>query len=84
MVTTRKVVQLAEQYGTNVEAELGQSHEKSGFTQPEEARRFVEETNVNALAVAISSAHGFYEQPPELQLTKKLICVRCFPSPPGK
>lgn len=74
VATTRKVVRLAEQYGANVEAELGyvaklgQSHEKNGFTQPEEARRFVEETGVNALAVAIGSAHGFYEQPPELQM----------------
>ena len=74
VATTRKVVQLAKQYGANVEAELGyvaklgQSHTKNGFTQPEEARRFVEETGVDALAVAIGSAHGFYEQPPELQM----------------
>ena len=74
VATTRKVVQLAERYGANVEAELGyvaklgQSHEKNGFTQPDEARRFVEETGVNALAVAIGSAHGFYERPPELQM----------------
>ena len=74
VATTRRVVQLAERYGANVEAELGyvaklgQSHQKNGFTQPNEARRFVEETGVNALAVAIGSAHGFYEQPPELQM----------------
>ena len=74
VATTRRVVELAAQYGAHVEAELGyvaklgQSHEKNGFTQPEEARRFVEETGVNALAVAIGSAHGFYQQPPELQL----------------
>ena len=74
VAVTRRVVRLAERYGANVEAELGyvaklgQSHEKNGFTQPNEARRFVEETGVNALAVAIGSAHGFYEQPPELQL----------------
>ncbi len=74
VATTRKVVQLAERYGANVEAELGyvaklgQSHQNKGFTQPDEARRFVEETGVNALAVAIGSAHGFYEQPPELQM----------------
>ena len=71
---TRKVVQLAEQYGANVEAELGyvaklgQSHQKNGFTHPEEARQFVEETGVDALAVAIGSAHGFYQKAPELQM----------------
>ena len=74
VAVTRRVVELAKQYGANVEAELGyvaklgQSHEKNGFTQPDEARRFVEETGVDALAVAIGSAHGFYEQPPELQM----------------
>lgn len=71
---TKKVVRLAEKYGANVEAELGyvaklgQSVEKTGFTQPHEAKGFVEATGVNALAVAIGSAHGFYKKTPELQL----------------
>ena len=47
---TRSVVKLAEKYGANVEAELGyvaklgQTTERIGFTEPEEAKRFVEET----------------------------------------
>lgn len=71
---TRKVVELAVQYNANVEAELGyvaklgQSTEQVGFTDPEEARRFVEETGVHALAVAIGSAHGFYKQEPRLDI----------------
>lgn len=71
---TQRVVQLAEKYGVNVEAELGyvaklgQSVEKTGFTQPHEAKEFVEATGINALAVAIGSAHGFYKKTPELQL----------------
>jgi len=71
---TRKVVKLAESYGANVEAELGyvaklgQSSEHDRFTSPEEAREFVAETGVNALAVAIGSAHGFYKDDPELQM----------------
>lgn len=64
----------AEAYNVNVEAELGyvaklgQSHEKEGFTKPDEARQFVESTGVDALAVAIGSAHGFYKKEPNLDL----------------
>lgn len=71
---THDVVRLAEPYGANVEAELGyvaklgQSHEKGGFTQPEEAKKFVKETNVNALAISIGTVHGFYKTEPNLQL----------------
>lgn len=73
---TRRVVTLAERYGANVEAELGyiaklgQKEDKSGFTEPEDARRFVEETGVNALAVAIGSAHGFYKAEPQIDLDR--------------
>ena len=71
---TREVVKRAAAYGAHVEAELGyvaklgQSHEQQGFTQPEEARRFVEETGIDALAVAVGTAHGFYKEEPKLQL----------------
>jgi fructose-bisphosphate aldolase class II/tagatose 1,6-diphosphate aldolase GatY/KbaY len=39
-----------------------------GFTRPDEAVRFVEETGVDALAVAIGTAHGFYKSEPKLRL----------------
>ncbi|SMO50529.1 class II fructose-bisphosphate aldolase [Gracilimonas mengyeensis] len=71
---SQKVVSLAEPYGANVEAELGyvaklgQNYDKVQFTQPDEARAFVNETGVNALAVAIGSAHGFYKEEPKLDL----------------
>ncbi len=71
---TKEVVRRAESYKAHVEAELGyvaklgQSHEQQGFTQPQEARRFVEETGVDALAVAVGTAHGFYKEEPKLQL----------------
>lgn len=71
---TRRVVQLAAAYNAQVEAELGyvaklgQSTAKKGFTQPEEAHRFVEETGVHSLAIAIGSAHGFYKEEPQLDL----------------
>lgn len=73
---TKTVVKLAEKYGANVEAELGyipklgQNTDKVGFTEAKDAKRFVEHTGVNALAVAIGSAHGFYKDEPKLDLDR--------------
>lgn len=68
-----EVVRLAAPYGVPVEAELGavMGHEsgpmpsyeelfasKRGFTAPEEAARFVKETGVDWLSVAIGNIHG--------------------------
>ena len=50
-------------------AKLGQA-QGGGFTTPEEAARFVEATGVDALAVAIGSAHGFYKQAPRLDIER--------------
>lgn len=71
---TSQVVEMASHFGASVEAELGyvaklgQSQGASRYTQPDEAKQFVELTGVNALAVAIGSAHGFYKSVPELQI----------------
>jgi fructose-bisphosphate aldolase class II/tagatose 1,6-diphosphate aldolase GatY/KbaY len=73
---TGEVVRMAEKYQANVEAELGfvpklgQVEKKDGFTCPKEAASFVKETGVNALAVAIGSAHGFYKSEPKLDLQR--------------
>jgi tagatose 1,6-diphosphate aldolase GatY/KbaY len=70
---TREVVRRAESYKAHVEAELGyvaklgQSHTHEMYTQPEQAKTFVEETGVDALAIAIGTAHGFYKEVPRLQ-----------------
>lgn len=65
---TRKVVAIAHAAGVSVEGELGHVAQNADggdftqfFTRPEDARRFVEETEVDALAVAIGTAHGFYK-----------------------
>lgn len=73
---TREIVGLAHSYKAQVEAELGyvpklgQADRADGFTQPEEAARFVEETGIHALAVAIGSAHGFYKAVPSLDMER--------------
>ena len=64
---TRQVVDAAHARGAAAEAELGQvghaSHEQrpADLTDPEEAGRFVTETGVDALAVAIGTVHGMTE-----------------------
>lgn len=73
---TKLVVRMAHAVGVSVEAELGRIGGTEGggkararreyFTNPDEAERFVAETGVDALAVAVGNAHGFYDGAPEL------------------
>ena len=64
---TRRVVDLAHAAGVSVEGELGHvgqnndSTPTSPFTEPDDAASFVNETGVDALAVAVGTAHGFYK-----------------------
>ena len=66
---TRRVVELAHTAGVSVEGELGhvgQNNDPTAaatqfLTGANDAARFVTETNVDALAVAIGTAHGFYK-----------------------
>ena len=64
---TRRVVKLAHAAGVSVEGELGHvgqnndSTATSPFTEPQDAAAFVRETEVDSLAVAVGTAHGFYK-----------------------
>ena len=70
-----EIVRVAHAVGVGVEAELGhvgmanqyETDGTGGFTVPEEAIEFVERTGVDALAVAIGTAHGVYSGVPKLQ-----------------
>ena len=75
---TRSVVRDAHAMGAGVEAELGfvghgrdyanLDAVRQGFTKPEEAARFIEETGIDALAIAIGTAHAEYQGEPQLAL----------------
>lgn len=77
---TKRVVEAAREYGASVEAELGKlagnegtkslEEEEAEQTSPEEAARFVELTGVDALAVAIGTAHGLYTRPPRINIDR--------------
>jgi fructose-bisphosphate aldolase, class II len=68
VATTRRIVDRANAAGVLVEAELGEIGGKGGAhapavrTDPAEAARFVEETGVGALAVAVGSEHAMTER----------------------
>ena len=61
-----------------VEAELGKvggkeddlSCDDPGYTDPDDAVRFVNETGVTSLAVAIGTAHGIYKGEPKLDVER--------------
>lgn len=65
--------------GIPVEAELGkvggkeddlEGGDQNPYTDPEEARIFVEATGVDSLAVAIGTAHGVYKGIPKLDINR--------------
>jgi len=77
---TQRVVEVARPIGVSVEAELGRiggaeddirvRQREAFFTDPEEAARFVGETKVDSLAVAVGTAHGRYRGVPRLDFER--------------
>ncbi len=87
---SRAIVEFAKEYGCSVEAELGKvggkednivvSDASAAFTDPADVPRFVKETGIDALAVAIGTVHGFYKSEPKLdfeRLEKILALTDC-------
>lgn len=72
---TKRVKEMADGYNASCEAEIGRvGGSEDGakelemmITDVSEAERFVKETNVDALAIAIGNAHGPYKEAPLLQ-----------------
>ena len=74
-----ELVKIAHELGISVEAEIGHVGEggdyteagaKDGLTEPEMAKRFAVETQVDALAVAVGTAHGVYKGTPKLDFER--------------
>jgi fructose-bisphosphate aldolase class II len=87
---TKSVVRVAHSCGVSVEAELGRlggvednivvDEKDAMHTNPDEAKQFVDETNVDYLAIAIGTAHGKYSGVPvldfeRLDTIKKLLNI---------
>ncbi len=83
---TAEAVNFAHAMGISVEAELGHvgnamvgnegkdvamdEDPENTLTVPEEAKRFVEITGVDALAIAIGTSHGVYRKTPTLRIDR--------------
>jgi ketose-bisphosphate aldolase len=76
VIALKEVVSLARPLGITVEGELGavgmvdatvlEGSTESTVTDPEYARRYVEATGIDMLAVSIGNAHGLYREKPVL------------------
>jgi len=77
---TKKVVAYARPKGVTIEAELGhvgkaevyagEGEDEGHLTDPADVDRFVADTAVDALAVAIGTAHGIYTAAPKLDIPR--------------
>lgn len=72
---TRAVVEIAHKYGVSVEAEIGsmgndEAELKSCYTEPEDAERFVNDTDIDALACSFGTVHGIYLTAPKLDIER--------------
>jgi len=85
------ITALAHSYGATVEAELGHVGDNEGagqlndptayYTDPVQAKDFVEKTKVDALAIAVGSAHGTYKLPPKLDFARIAAIRDTIPTP---
>ena len=79
IAVTKAVVDACHPSGIPVEAELGKvggkeddlnGGEGNPYTDPQEAKTFVEATGVDSLAIAIGTAHGVYKGIPKLDMER--------------
>lgn len=85
----KEIVKFAHAIDITVEAELGhvgkgaeyEQTKHAGLTDPLEALRFVQETKVDCLAVAVGTSHGLYAGRPELQF-ERLAAIQRIVSVP--
>jgi fructose-bisphosphate aldolase, class II len=81
--TTRRIVEIAHDFGIPVEAELGkipdageQVNWDAYYTDVGEAKRFVEETGVDMLAISVGIVHGVVKGKPHPLDIKRTLAIR--------
>jgi ketose-bisphosphate aldolase len=72
---TKRAVSMSSAAGIPVEGELGHvgiagEIQTEKHTDVDEAKRFVEETGVSALAIMVGTAHGRYKKSPEINIQR--------------
>ena len=85
---TLRAAQIARRHGISIEAEIGRvlpggagETDAAPLTDPAEAERFARETGVDALAVAIGTAHGYYRTAPEIRIDLARAVAERVPLP---
>lgn len=86
---TREIVKIAHAMGATVEGEIGHVGEAASgdnetndrYTTVKEAADFVNATGVDALAVAIGTAHGAYKSKPRLDIERLKEIHAAIPTP---
>lgn len=88
---TREIVRVAHAMGISVEGELGTiggveddlsvEDEDAHIAKPDEAIRFYEETGVDALAIAVGTAHGMYKGKPHIRFDVIEAVAQAIPVP---
>jgi fructose-bisphosphate aldolase class II/tagatose 1,6-diphosphate aldolase GatY/KbaY len=87
LAATREVVALARAHGADVEVELGALADardpahRGTLTDPAEARRFVEESGIDALAVSVGSVHSMAGGAAALDLDRLAAIHAAVPVP---
>ena len=90
----REMAEIAHSYGASIEGEVGHVGGAEGtataegmedaskfYTKPEEAKDFVDRTGVDALAIAVGTAHGAYKLPPKLDYNRIREIAATIPTP---
>ncbi len=90
----REMTEIAHSYGASIEGEIGhvggaegaetaqqQADASKFYTTPQEAKDFVDRTGVDALAIAVGTAHGAYKLPPKLDFDRIRTIARTVPTP---
>lgn len=88
---TKEIVRVAHAMGVSVEGELGTiggteddlsvDEQDANLAKPEEAIRFYEETGVDALAIAVGTAHGMYVGEPNIRFDIIEEVSKAIPAP---
>lgn len=90
-----EITRIAHAFGVTVEAELGHVGDNDGsaegdshlddptayYTDPAQAKDFAGRTGVDALAIAVGTAHGAYKLPPKLDFGRIETIANTIPTP---
>lgn len=81
---THFCVEYAKSFGASVEGEIGHvaQGDETALTDVKEAYEFAKQTGVDALAVSIGTAHGYYKSTPKLDIERCREIADSLPEPP--